>query len=272
MLDVLLLAVVQGLTEFLPVSSSGHLVLLQHLLGSDDGDLFLDVVLHTGTLGSVLVVYRREVLRLLRLDRPALLYLAALAVGTLPAVVVGLLAKDAIEAAFASPVYAAVGLLITGGLLFSTRAARAGEDLPAPWQPRPVALGKALLIGCAQALAICPGISRSGATIASSLWLRLGRAEAARFSFLLSVPAIAGALLLHLLEGDLVTRTSPGGLALGAVVALLVGLLAIRWTALAVVQRHFWKFAFYVLALGLVVLVLLWLAPGAVVTPAGPAG
>ena len=259
MLDVLLLAVVQGLTEFLPVSSSGHLVLLQHLLGSSEGDLFLDVVLHTGTLGSVLIVYRREVLRLLRLDRPALAYLLALAVGTLPAVVVGLLLKDAVEAAFASPVYAAVGLLLTGVVLFSTRAARAGEDLPAPWQPRAVPLGKALLVGCAQALAICPGISRSGSTIAASLWLRLGRAEAARFSFLLSVPAIGGALVLHLLDGELSTRTSPVGLVLGAVVALAVGLLAIRWTALAVVQRHFWKFAFYVVPLGLVTLAVLLL-------------
>jgi undecaprenyl-diphosphatase len=254
MLDVLLLAVVQGLTEFLPVSSSGHLVLLQHLLGSREGDLFLDVVLHTGTLGSVLVAYRREILRLLRLDRPARAYILALAVGTLPAVAVGLLLKDTVEAAFGSPYYAAVGLLVTGGLLLSTRAARSREDLPEPWQPRPVGLGKALLVGCAQALAICPGISRSGATIATSLWLQLGRAEAARFSFLLSVPAIGGALVLHLLEGELSTRTSPLGLVLSALVALLVGLLAIRWTALAVVQRHFWKFAFYVIPLGLVVL------------------
>ncbi len=272
MLDILLLAVVQGLTEFLPVSSSGHLVLLQHLLGSREGDLFLDVILHVGTLGSVVLVYRREVGRLLRCDRPALTYVLALAVGTLPAVAVGLLFKDAIESAFASPAFAAVGLLVTGGFLLSTRAARAGEDLPEPWSPRAVPLKKALLIGCAQALAICPGISRSGATITTSLWMGLGRAEAARFSFLLSVPAIGGALVLHLLSGDLDTRTGPLGLALGALVAMAVGLLAIRWTALAVVRQHFWKFAFYVIAVGLATLVVLWLAPESAVTPTGPAG
>lgn len=272
MLDILLLAVVQGLTEFLPVSSSGHLVLLQDLMGSREGDLFLDIVLHMGTLGSVLLVYRREVRRLLRCDPPALGYVLALAVGTLPAVAVGLTLKDVVEAVFEAPVFAAAGLLVTGGLLLSTRAARAGEDLAGRWEPRPVPLTKSLLVGCAQALAICPGISRSGATIATSLWLGLGRAEAARFSFLLSVPAIAGALVLHLLDGELATRTGPLGLALGALVAMAVGLLAIRWTALAVVQHHFWKFAFYVIPLGLIALGVYWLAPDPSLTPVAPAG
>ena len=132
MLDLLILAVVQGLTEFLPVSSSGHLVLLQHVFGSHEGDLFLDIVLHCGTLGSVLVVYRREVLRLLKFDGAARRYVLALAVGTLPAVAAGLLLKDIIEAAFHAPLFAAVGLLITGGVLLSTRLAQAGADLPEP--------------------------------------------------------------------------------------------------------------------------------------------
>jgi undecaprenyl-diphosphatase len=255
MLDVLLLAIVQGLTEFLPVSSSGHLVLLQQWLGGHEGDLFLDVVLHVGTLGSVVIVYRKDLLRLLRLDAPARGYILCLAVGTIPAVLVGLLLKDVIEAAFHSPLYTGVGLLVTGGVLLSTRLATPQDDLPRPWQPRPLPLGKAFLIGCAQAVAICPGISRSGSTIAASLWLRLGRAEAARFSFLLSIPAIAGALVLHLATDDLVTRTSPAGLLVGALVAMGVGLIAIRLTALAVIKRHFWKFAFYVLPLGAATLV-----------------
>ena len=269
MLDLLILAVVQGLTEFLPVSSSGHLVLLQHAFGSEEGDLFLDIVLHFGTLGSVLVVYRREVLRLLKFDGVARRYVLALAVGTLPAVVVGLLLKDVIEAAFHAPVFAAAGLLVTGGVLLSTRLAQAGADLPEPWAPQAIPLKKSLLVGCAQALAICPGISRSGSTIAASLWLGLGRAEAARFSFLLSVPAIGGALVLALLDGDLSTRTGPVGLVLSALVAFAVGLVAIRWTRLAVIQQHFWKFAFYVIALGLVALVVLVLGPETGVTPAG---
>jgi len=257
MLDILLLAVVQGLTEFLPVSSSGHLVLLQSLLGHHEGDLFLNVVLHAGTLGSVLVVYRREVLRLLRLDAPARGYVIALVVGTLPAVAVGLLLKDVVEAAFTSPIFAAVGLLVTGLVLLTTRAAHAKADAEGPWTPQAVPPLKALLIGCAQAVAICPGISRSGSTIGASLWLGLPRAEAARFSFLLSVPAIAGALVLQIIDGDFSTRSGAVGLGLAAVAAFAVGLLAIRLTALAVVRAHFWKFSFYVIPLGLVTLAIL---------------
>lgn len=248
-----MLAVVQGLTEFLPVSSSGHLVLLQHLTSAFDGDVFLDVVLHVGTLVAVLVVYRREVKRLLTFDAAAFQYLVALAVGTLPAVMVGLLFKNAIEALFVNPRAAAVALVVTGLILLSTR--RAPSDvlrLPGGWHPVAPPLHKALLIGCAQALAIIPGISRSGATIAASLWLGLARDEAARFSFLLSVPAIAGALVLHLLHGDIASEAGIQFLLLGACVAFLVGLGAVRLTALLVVQRHFWKFAFYCIPLGVI--------------------
>jgi undecaprenyl-diphosphatase len=256
MLQMLLLAVVQGLTEFLPVSSSGHLVLLQQYFGGHEGDLFLDVVLHVGTLGSVLIVYRRELMRLLRLDAPSRGYVLALAVGTVPAVIVGLLLKDVVEAAFHSSTVAGIGLLVTGVLLLSTRRLRPLDDSPSAWEPHPVPLPKAFLIGCAQALAICPGISRSGSTITASLWLKLPRAEAARFSFMLSIPAIAGALILHLIKEDLVTRTGSTGLVMSALVAMAVGLIAIKLTALAVVKHHFWKFAFYVLPVGTLALIL----------------
>ena len=257
-LEILILAAVQGLTEFLPVSSSGHLVLIQSWFGGHEGDLFLDVVLHCGTLGSVLVVYRREIARLLRFDVPARRYILALVVGTLPAVVVGLLLRDLISTLFHSPVTAALGLLVTAVVLLSTRTVTSPPAETAPeWQPQAIPLTKALLIGTAQAMAICPGISRSGSTIAASLWAGLARAEAARFSFMLSVPAIAGALLLELLGGELSTRIHTPGLVAAALVAFGVGLLAIKWTTLAVVQRHFWKFAFYCLALGIVVLAIL---------------
>lgn len=258
LLNMMILAAAQGLTEFLPVSSSGHLVLLQHFLGTRQGDVFFDIILHMGTLGSVLVVYRREVARLLKFDAPALMYLAALAVGTLPAVVVGLLAKEAIEGVFHSPVFASGGLILTAGLLFSTRfTSQAGQPLPEVWEPRALPLGKALLIGLAQAVAILPGVSRSGSTIAASLWLKVPRAEAARFSFLLSIPAISGALVLQLMggagqaDGDLLR------VGLAAVLAFAVGLLAIRWTALAVVQAHFWKFSVYCLVVGVVAFLIL---------------
>lgn len=261
--NLLVLAVVQGLTEFLPVSSSGHLVLLQHLLHTRQGDVFFDVILHLGTLGSVLVVYRREVLRLLRLDADARGYVLSLAVGTLPAVVVGLLAKDLVERVFHEPVFAAWGLLLTAAVLVSTRGRETSAALPEPWQPRTIPLAKALLVGSAQALAILPGVSRSGSTIAACLWLGVARAEAARFSFLLSVPAILGALVLQLVSGGASGSADGTGasewllLGCAALAAFGVGLLAIRWTALAVVQSHFWRFSAYCLALGVLALVLL---------------
>lgn len=256
--NMILLAVIQGLTEFLPVSSSGHLVLTQHFLGALEGDIFFDIVLHVGTLGSVMVVYRKEIFRLLKFDKPALGYLLSLVVGTLPAVVVGLLAKDFIENLFHSPLFAAGGLLATALILFSTKFARdTGGALPEPWEPAAVPPLKALVIGIAQSIAILPGISRSGSTIATSLWIGLPRAEAARFSFLLSIPAIGGALVLQLLGGELAGRTDTVMLLVAAVAAFGVGLLAIRWTALAVVQSHFWKFSIYCVIAGLVAFAIL---------------
>ncbi len=254
---MLILAMIQGLTEFLPVSSSGHLVLMQTFLQAREGDLFFDIILHLGTLGSVCVVYRREIMRLLRFDGSAVRYLLALGVGTLPAVVIGLLLKDFIAALFHEPVFAAGGLLVTAGFLFTTRySVQEVQELSEPWEPRAPALSKALLIGCGQAVAILPGISRSGATIATSLWLHLPRAEAARFSFLLSIPVISGALLLQLLGGNEGGADWPQ-LILSALAAFGVGLLALRWTALAVVQAHFWKFSVYCVAVGIAVLVVL---------------
>ncbi len=254
---MMILAAVQGLTEFLPVSSSGHLVLSQNLLGTREGDIFFDVVLHLGTLGSVFVVYRREIARLLQFDDAALRYMLALAVGTIPAVVVGLLFKSFIEGLFHSPLFAAAGLFVTAGFLFSTRfSSGSSGGLAVPWEPRAPTLSKSLLIGCGQALAILPGISRSGSTIAASLWLQVPRAEAARFSFLLSIPAICGALVLQLSDGP-IAGANWGWLAISALVSFAVGLLALRWTALAVVQAHFWKFSIYCVVVGAVALAVL---------------
>jgi len=251
---LIVMAIVQGLTEFLPVSSSGHLVLLHHWMEALQGDLFFDIVLHVGTLGAVVVVYRNELLRLFKFDKQALNYIAALIIGTIPAVIVGLLLKDFMEGLFGSPRAAGYALLFTGFVLLTTRKAviknnHDSDELVSP------GLLKAFLIGCAQAVAITPGVSRSGMTIASSLLLGLPRVEAARFSFMLAIPAIAGALVLQLLDGAATeTLASPVQLVITAIVAFVFGLLAIRLTALAVVKSHFWKFAFYCMPLGLLVL------------------
>ena len=199
-----------------------------------------------------MIVYRRELWRLARFDGPAVRYLLVLALGTLPAVVVGFLAKDFIMGLFHSPLSAGFGLLVTAVALFSTRwSRRVDEAAPALWEPAPIHPVRALVIGMAQALAILPGLSRSGMTITASLWIGLARAEAARFSFLLSIPAIGGALVLQLVDGVSVVPSQIAAMAAAAVVAFLVGLLALRWTTLAVIQAHFWKFGIYCLILGL---------------------
>ncbi len=257
-LQVILLAVVLGLTEFLPVSSSGHLVLVRHFLPAFEPDLALVAILHGGTVVAVLAVYRREVRRLLSFDAAAVQYLVALVVGTLPVVGVGLLLRHRIDAWFTDPRLTAGAMVATGLILLSTRAARSEiRRVPGDWHPVPPPLPKALLIGCAQAVALAPGLSRPGSAIAASLWLGLPRDEAARFSFLLAAPALIGSLVLNVLDGGLRGRAGPAALAVGAVVACLVGMVAIRVTASLVVRRHFWKLSCYCLPLGVAMYLLL---------------
>ena len=193
-----LLALIQGLTEFLPVSSSGHLVLTQSALKLDEPALVIDVALHVGTLLAVLVVYRRDIAGIARdlfAGKPRDVLL--LAVGTLPAVAVALVFGSRLDALFGSPRIAAAGLLGTAVILlageFARRRGGGGEERPVTWV-------HALVIGGAQALAILPGISRSGTTIACALMLGLAPRQAARFSFLLAIPAILGAAVLKFPE------------------------------------------------------------------------
>lgn len=245
---LLVLALVQGLTEFLPVSSSGHLVLVQHALGLEHASLTVDVALHVGTLCAVLVVYRRDVAAVARdLLRGRAAEALWIALGTLPAVVVGLTAKDAIERAFEAPRVAALGLFVTALLLAGGEAARRARAHEAP---RPLGWRVALGVGLAQALAICPGISRSGSTIAAGLALGLAPAAAARFSFLLAIPAIAGAAVLQLPDARTEALPPAGTLALAVGVAGLVGWFALRLLLAFLGRGAFAWFALYCALLG----------------------
>jgi len=252
------MAVVQGLTEFLPVSSSGHLVLSQAALGFDEPAIAIDVALHLGTLVAVLWVYRGALARVtLELfggsPREALQILAA----SVPAAAVGLVLKERYEAAFHDPRMAGFGLLGTAILLTLGERARrrhaspaegSGPDTsiepPLPWK-------HALLIGLAQGLAVWPGISRSGSTIAVGLWCGLPAARAARFSFLLSVPVIGGASILLLPEA-FSSGVSGGAAALLAAmgVATLVGGLSLKLLLSFLGRGAFGYFAVYCAVLG----------------------
>jgi undecaprenyl-diphosphatase len=246
-LSMMILAVVQGLTEFLPISSSGHLVLGQRLLGMGQSSLVEDVVLHLGTLLAVVFFYRRDIARLLRdvarrgpEGSRARAYALALIVGTLPAAAVGLFLEDPIERIFDRVELVLAAMTATALLLFLTRRFERGEGQ--------VTLRAALLIGVAQAVAILPGCSRSGWTISVALALGIGPVEAARFSFLLSVPAILGAVVLQ--AGKLEAATTPvSALLLGAALAAVVGFLALRWLLALLRDMRLHRFAWYLLGL-----------------------
>ena len=248
-LKAVILGAIQGATEFLPVSSSGHLVIAQNLLGVElegGGLLAFDVCLHFGTLLAVLVFFRREVgqiissyFRAVSDERPSVgfsvrearrigLYII---IGTIPAAIAGPLLNDFFEGLVSNAISAAFMLLITGAILWGTRWVEDGVRgvMQTGWV-------RALLIGCAQALAIIPGISRSGSTIAGGIYLGIDRDLAARFAFLLAVPAIAGATVFKL--GDLANFPKDIMVATlaGTIVAFAVGLACIKWL-LSVVRR-----------------------------------
>jgi undecaprenyl-diphosphatase len=263
-LRAIVLALVQALTEFLPISSSGHLVLAPHLLGASTSSLTFDVGLHVGTLIATLGYFWRDwtaiaaaVVRdaarqgaqLARWSATGKLGLY-IALGTIPAVVVGALLKDAIEANAREPWLVAVMLIAFGLWLgWSDRFAvtRSGVDA--------VTASQSLLIGVAQAVALIPGVSRSGSTIAAARALGFDRATAARFSFLLSIPAVLGAATLTLFEavtGDEAVRWGP--MFVGAAVSAVAGAAVIHWL-LRFIQTHTMRvFVVYRLVLGVVVL------------------
>ena len=252
----MLLGLVQGLTEFLPVSSSGHLVLVQAWLDVRDEGVLFEVVLHVATLGSVLIFYRKRiaelVLGVLRRQPDAWHYAAKLGVATVPAVVLVLLAGNFLEAQFESARAAALGLLATGAILWTTR-----RSLPRANAPMPT-YAAALLIGCAQALAILPGISRSGTTVAVALALGVAPAAAAEFSFMMSVVAILGAAVRSIPELAAVSPDDYAALGAGSAVAVISGIGAIWLFVRLLRSQVFYRFAYYAWAVG--TLFLTWLA------------
>ena len=248
-LEALWLGIVQGLTEFLPVSSSGHLVLFQTLMGlEEDGDLLFEVGVHVATLLAIVIYFRARILALVkgvfRADADAWRYVGLLVIGTVPAVVVALVAGDAIGATLSSPYVTVAGFFITGGVLWTTRRTLPAATLSGPgWRA-------ALLIGGAQAFAILPGVSRSGSTVAAALALGIAAAPAAEFSFLLGIVAIAGAAVLMLPD---LAQSSPDMLAalgVGCIAALISGVGAIWLFVWLLGRQTFHRFSYYTWSVG----------------------
>lgn len=240
------LGIVQGLTEFLPVSSSGHLLLFERLLGADTGgaDLFLGVMLHAGTLVAVLAVYLPK---LLRLGFRQWLFLA---LGTVPAALAGVLLRDAVDALFFGGRFLWAAFALTAVLLLlCERRLRQG------YVPRPLNAGRSFAVGCAQALAVIPGLSRSGTTLAAGVFCGLPREEAADFSFLLSIPIIAGAIAAELLfPSGAVSSVSWQCLAVGTACAAVSGFFCIRWILRLLRGKSLRGFAVYLFVLAAAVL------------------
>ena len=248
--EAMLLGLLQGLTEFLPVSSSGHLALGQAAWGIQTGNITFEVIVHFGTLLAIVTALRTRIRNLvigcLRRDSASWHTIYLLIIGSIPAGVIGILFKDILKEAFASPIAVCGFLIATGCILWSTRFAR-GNRIK-------ITFLDAILIGFAQALAVLPGISRSGSTIGMGLWRGLDGREAATFSFLLSIPIILGATALEV--GDLLAHPphidALWPLLLGTLVAYASGVFAIRWLLGLLSGGHFAQFAYYCWLIGLI--------------------
>ncbi|WP_243385478.1 undecaprenyl-diphosphate phosphatase [Bacillus kexueae] len=251
LLEAIILGFIQGLTEFLPISSTGHLYLGRVLLGLKDAGLFLDTMLHMGTLIALLVFYKDILFSLLR--RPFSKLTLLLFVGSIPAIIVGLLFADFFDSISKSGVTIGWEFLVTGAMLWWADNMKNGAKRLAD-----ITVKDSFVIGCFQALAIFPAISRSGLTIAGALFCRVEKEAAAYFSFLLSIPVIFGAVSLQtadLLEGH-ASQISLHSLFFATVSSAIFGYLAVKWMIQFVKRYSLKLFAIYVWALGIIIIFL----------------
>lgn len=246
--EAIILGIVQGITEFLPVSSSGHLVLLQKVFGINEGAMLFTIMLHVGTLASVFIVFWKDILEMIKkpFSKMSLLIVCA----TIPTVIIALLLEDTVESAFSSASYLGYGFLITGIILWTVESMKPGQK-----ELKEMTFVNALIIGVAQGFAIFPAVSRAGSTIAGALFQGLDRKFAARFSFLMSIPAILGSLVFQIkdiLGSNVTIDWMP--IIVGTVVAAISGYLAIRLMMQIIAKQSLKIFAVYVFVLGTLVL------------------
>jgi len=260
--ESIVLGIVQGLTEFLPISSTAHLVLTEAILNIKLESIRFEVFVHLGTFFSVVIVFRKEIWKLAKSLRGLfrtvdseseeyLKLLGLLLVGSVPAALIGVLLDEYVEKAFSSSVFVSLMLILTGIFLWSTKFSRV--------QKNRLSFVDAVVVGLAQSLALVPGISRSGFTIGTALLRGVDRGKSAEFSFLLSLPAILGASALKLketLEGDPTSHEIIVYL-MGALVAFLCGYIAIKFLLDVLRKGKFQNFAYYCLGIGILSLIFL---------------
>ncbi len=252
-IESLILGIVQGLTEFLPVSSSGHLEIVKAILGDTsvpEESLLMTVVLHAATALSTIVIFRKEITELVTglfqfKNNDQFKYSLKIVVSMIPAATIGVLFDEEIESLFGGQLLL-VGcmLILTAGLLFLADKAKKTD--------KAVSMPNAITIGIAQAIAILPGISRSGATISTAVLLGIDREKAARFSFLMVVPLILGKVAKDMLSGDIASsQIESASLIVGFLAAFLAGLVACKWMIALVKKSQLKYFSFYCFAVGL---------------------
>jgi undecaprenyl-diphosphatase len=251
MLEAAFWGLIQGLTEFLPISSSGHLVLVPALLGQEPPDLATSAMLHLGTLLAVLVYFRREVVEVLTFTEKGKRLLLLVLIGTIPAAVLGLTLENQFDWLNERPTAVAIALFLTGTVLFSTRWLTRGDK-----EVTDASIRDTVIMGLGQAVALIPGVSRSGSTITTGLLRGFTPAEAARYSFLLGIPAIAGAGLLKGM--DLIDSGAgiSGDIMVGVAVAAVTGYAAIAFLLRLIGRTGLAPFGIYCMVAGVVALLI----------------
>ena len=255
--EALILGLVQGLTEFLPVSSSGHLEITKAIFGDNslpEESLMMTVILHAATALSTIVIFRKDIIAIIKglfqfKNNEEFRFSLKIVISMIPAAAVGVLLEDEIEQFFGGQILL-VGcmLIVTAGLLFLADKAKSTLN--------PVSYKNALIIGISQAIAILPGISRSGATISTSVLLGVDRQKAARFSFLMVVPLILGKMAKDILSGDLAnSQTESSLLIIGFIAAFVAGLIACQWMIALVKKSQLKYFSFYCLIVGIIAII-----------------
>lgn len=276
MIESIILGLLQGLAEFLPISSSGHLVLGHELLNMNEAGMFFDIMLHAGTLLSIFVVFRKKIVDIIvgcvKRDPTQLKEAGYIVLASIPTAMIGLGFKDALESLFTNPRAVCAALLVTGCLLFASQWGKTGskhqenEGVKMNWW-------RALITGVVQGIACIPGISRSGSTISGMIFLGVNRKYAGEFSFLMSIPAVGGAALLDCIKWfkcqnpayvaeslEHTQKCADAGsftpeLLVGMLVSFIFGIIALKWLMNFVQKGKFHYFSYYLWVAGILGLI-----------------
>lgn len=245
MLEYVLLGLLQGITEFLPVSSSGHLVILQSIFGTTGNELAVSLVLHLGTSLSLCVFFFKDIVKLLS----NLKWLVLIIIVTVITGIIGISGKDFFEGVFSQPKFVGVSLIFTGFILLLSRKFMAAKRSN-------LTVKDALILGLTQGIAIIPGISRAGMTMTTLLFRNIDRDTAFRFSFLASIPAILGAAVLEAKDIGCIYKESPLNLVSGFLVSFLVGIISLKLLQIILHKAKLYYFGYYCFLIGIIALLL----------------